>query len=74
MELWVGLGIGSALLVSLTWWETYFTLFNNKFLDDLAEDMKKSRWDTQGLLHFYAAFIILSSQTVCQKNTVFKTF
>ncbi|XP_046875154.1 chitin synthase chs-1-like isoform X1 [Hypomesus transpacificus] len=43
MELWVGLAIGSALLVSLTWWQNYFTLFNNSFLDTLVEDMENSR-------------------------------
>lgn len=43
MAIPVGLAITGSLLVSLNWWENYSTLFENRFLNSVSEDIGKSR-------------------------------
>uniref|UniRef100_A0A674BTB4 chitin synthase n=1 Tax=Salmo trutta TaxID=8032 RepID=A0A674BTB4_SALTR len=43
MNVWIGLAIVGTIFVSLNWWENYSTLFNNRFLNSISEDIARSR-------------------------------
>uniref|UniRef100_A0A8C5ETN5 chitin synthase n=1 Tax=Gouania willdenowi TaxID=441366 RepID=A0A8C5ETN5_GOUWI len=57
MIIWVGLAIGSSLLVSFNWWENYFRLIaktsRNQLLKNICEDMK----NCQNILHIISSLL-----------------